>query len=245
VGTGYRWYSILFNRRVYEHRKTAERHELEYNFSLLAAVGCSFERYPGPVLSYSREHSQAAGQLRSELGIANDDHVIILHPGSGGSARDWKPGNFALLAHELRKKKYRVLITGGPGEERLVETVVSAAGAGVIPLVNRLGLKELAAFLARADLFISNSTGPLHIAAAVGTPVIGFYPPILACSPQRWGPYTDRKFVFVPDRNKCPRCQGGPCEADDCMEQIEVGRVVQEVERLVPMKRNNLAEVHS
>jgi heptosyltransferase-3 len=243
VGTGYRWYSLLFNRRVYEHRKTAERHELEYNFSLLKRIGISVDRYEKPQLVLAAHHVQAAEHIRQELGLDAGARVVVLHPGSGGSARDWSPLRFAQLGRELAQKGYRVVVTGGPGEDELVEQVVKHAGIGVLPLVNRLSVKELAAFLRMVDLFVSNSTGPLHIAAAVGTPVIGFYPPIRACSPQRWGPYTDLKTVFVPDPKACPRCHGKPCQGNDCMDLISVQEVVQCVERMLHTGRSQPVEV--
>lgn len=242
VGTGYRWYSFLLNRRVFEHRKTAEKHELEYNLSLLKAVGHSFDAYPKPTLTFSDHDSAIAGKARRELGLLQEDHVVVLHPGSGGSAREWSPRNFGLLARELRQKGYKVVVTGGPGEEELVSSVVRVAGDGVLPLAGRLMLKQLAAFCSSIDLFISNSTGPLHIAAAVGIPVIAFYPPIRACSPERWGPYTEKKVVFVPDRNKCPRCHGGSCRGNDCMDQISVSTVVEEAERILWKYRKQMEE---
>lgn len=233
VGTGYRWYSFLLNRRVYEHRKTAEKHELEYNLSLLKRIGAVFDRYEMPRLVLSDQHARVAEQIRKELGLLPGDRVIVLHPGSGGSARDWSPSRFAQLGSEIVRRGYRVVVTGGPGEDALVQRVVSDAGSGVLPLVNRLSLNELAAFLRTVDLFVSNSTGPLHIAAAMGTPVIGFYPPMRACSPQRWGPYTEKKTIFVPDPNACPRCHGRPCQGNDCMDLITVSEVMQSVERML------------
>jgi lipopolysaccharide heptosyltransferase II len=244
VGTGYRWYSFLFNRRVFEHRKTAEKHELEYNLSLLEAIGCTFDRYPAPVLALSREQHLAAELIRAELG-ANGGEVVVLHPGSGGSARDWSAEKFGLLARALRQKGFSVIVTGGPGEETLVEGIVRAGGPGVRPLVNRLSLMQLAAMVQKVGLFISNSTGPLHLAAAVGTPVIAFYPPILACSPERWGPYTDHKILFVPERAKCPRCHGGPCEGSECMDLIQVDDVLTAVDRLMTHKTNPIVKVRS
>ncbi|HEY4613373.1 MAG TPA: glycosyltransferase family 9 protein, partial [Bacteroidota bacterium] len=182
---------------------------------------------------------EAAERIRRELRLTEQDTIVVLHPGSGGSARDWSPQNFSLLARLLTQRGYRVVVTGGPGEEQLAQSVMSSAGEGVHALVNRLSLLELAAFFKNVTLVIANSTGPLHIAAAVGTPVIGFYPPIRACSPERWGPYTEKKTVFVPDRNRCPRCNGGPCEANDCMEQITVEQVVREAERMLTNHRKS------
>lgn len=100
-------------------------------------------------------------------------------------------------------------------------------------------LKVLAAFLGNAELFVSNSTGPLHIAAATGTPVIAFYPPILACSPRRWGPLSDRKAVFMADNVVCPRCKGGPCQGNDCMDQIKVGEVLNAARNLISRKERS------
>lgn len=245
VGTGYRWYSLLLNRRVYEHRKTAEKHELEYNCSLLTRIGATVERYEKPRLVLSDQHRRAAAHVRSELGLLPSDRVLVLHPGSGGSARDWSPSNFAQLGRAMIQKGYRVIVTGGPGEEALVQRVVREAGEGVQPLVNRLSLNALAAFLQTVDLFISNSTGPLHIAAAVGTPVIGFYPPIRACSPLRWGPYTEKKTVFVPDPRACPRCHGKPCRGNACMDLITVSEVLQSAEQMLRTHRSQPVEEHS
>jgi heptosyltransferase-3 len=111
--------------------------------------------------------------------------------------------------------------------------VVESSGNKAIALVNRFNLKEFAAFLSCANLFVGNSSGPLHIAAAVGTPVIGFYPDIVACSPKRWGPLSDKKVVFVPDRTKCPLCKGGDCQSSVCMDQIEVSQVMSAVRSLI------------
>jgi ADP-heptose:LPS heptosyltransferase len=245
VGTAYRWYSFLLNRRVYEHRKTAEKHELEYNYSLLKRIGIPFGAYRAPELALSERQIAAAENVRKEFGLFEHDRVVVLHPGSGGSAREWSPTRFAQLARELRQRGYTLLVSGGPGEERLVQQVVELAGEGVRPLVNRLSLKELAAFLKTVDLFVSNSTGPLHLAAAVGTPVVGFYPPVRACSPQRWGPYTTKKTVFVPDARACPRCQGKPCQGNTCMDLITVHDVLAAVERMIPRTVPPVSEVRS
>jgi heptosyltransferase-2 len=227
VGTGYRWYSFLFNRRVFEHRKTAEKHEAEYNCSLLSAAGCDVRVVPPITLPISSAAMTAALAERRRLDIADTDRVVVLHPGSGGSARDWSPENFGDLAGILADKQCTVVVTGTRQEERLVDRVVLRSGGRAKASTGRFSLKELAAFLGSAQLFIANSTGPLHIAATVGTPVIGFYPPIRECSARRWGPLTEKKILFSADSSVCPRCHGGPCQGNDCMDQITVEQVVQ------------------
>ncbi|MGB2868855.1 MAG: glycosyltransferase family 9 protein [Bacteroidota bacterium] len=229
IATGFRWYSFLFNKRVYEHRKTAAKHEAEYNLGLLAPLGCAIPKKILPVLRTTAKDRSVAANVLKELHLTGKSRIVVLHPGSGGSARDWKPENFSALAAELERRSFDVVVTGGKGEEALVRNVVERAGGKVRSLVGRLSLMELAAVVRSARVFVSNSTGTLHIAAAVGTPVVAFYPPVLVASPQRWGPLTDKKVVFVPDRNRCPLCKGGECQSNVCMDQITVAMVVEQV----------------
>ena len=233
VGSGYRWYSFLFNKRVFEHRKTATKHEFEYNLSLLKELGCDVPPGTIPTMTIPSDAMKMVVEERKRLKISNKDTMVILHPGSGGSARDWSPVNFTSLAHRFAEIGWKVVVTGAAGEEDLVQRVADASNASIGSSVGRLSLKGLAAFIKTAELFVSNSTGPLHIAAAVGTPVIGFYPPILACSPQRWGPIAKRKVVFVPDRQRCELCRGGTCRGNVCMDQISVQQVVDAARGLV------------
>ena len=82
----------------------------------------------------------------------------------------------------------------------------------------------LKALINKASVFISNSTGPMHIAAALGVHVIGFFPKILACSQKRWGPYTEKKTLFVPTID-CSNCTREQCEKLNCMNSINIGKV--------------------
>jgi heptosyltransferase-3 len=225
-GTGYRWYSFLFNRKVYEHRKSVEKHEAEYNLSLIHAAGCALPARPQVRLAISAMENVVAG-VRQSLGVTDADRLALLHPGSGGSARDWKPENFSRLAIILSQNGFRVIITGGAGDRSLVEKVSNDTGGIATPFVSTLGLRAFGAFIQSAKIFIANSTGPLHIAAAVGTPVIGFFPPVRVMSPKRWAPLTEKKVIFVPDPSRCPRCRGGRCRGNECMEQIEVHAVAE------------------
>jgi heptosyltransferase-3 len=224
VGTGYRWYSFLFNRRVYEHRKDAARHELEYNLSLLGAVGIGTPWGEiNPRIAVDRALGEKARAALAATGVRPGTKFAILHPGSGGSARDWCPEHFAALASMLADRGgLAVVITGGKGEEGLVSRVLSKCPAGVRSIVGSLDILEYAALAKMASLFVANSTGPLHIAAAVGTPVIGLYPQIRPLSAARWGPFTDRKIVFTPSGfpERCDRCTGKRGAACECMDSI-------------------------
>jgi ADP-heptose:LPS heptosyltransferase len=118
-------------------------------------------------------------------------------------------------------------------EKDLVHRVAEAMAPKPAECAGLLSLTELAALFRRARVFISNSTGPLHIAAAAGTPVVGMYPPILQCSPVRWGPWTAKRKIFQPDSAQCALCKGGPCTSDVCMDQISVDAVVAGIQELL------------
>ena len=231
VGTGYRWYSFLFNNRVFEHRKHAVHHELEYNLHLLGAIGCSSDGIDvTPSIEVHPAVTRKVVNLLKNIGVHETDKFVILHPGSGRSARDWSLQNFGMLGKRLSQlPDMKVIVTGGKAEQALVDRVQSIIGAQALSLVNVFTLREFSALAKRSSLFIANSTGPIHIAAAVGTPVIGFYPQIPVLSSARWGPYTEQKIIFTPkdkptDCKKCLRDKNGTCE---CMDSISVDEVYQ------------------
>ncbi|MBI5463734.1 MAG: lipopolysaccharide heptosyltransferase II [Ignavibacteriales bacterium] len=235
VGSGYRWYSFLFNRRVYEHRKTAERHEAEYNVSLISGLGFEAGPMTPPRIQLSGDEKAEARKLWTQLGLRSQKPLAILHPGSCGSARDWKPERFVELATSLRERFFQVVMTGSGSEREFIERLAKESGALV--LAGSLTLRSLAAFIETASVFVSNSTGPLHMAAAVGTPVVAFYPPVKAMSPARWGPLAERKRIFVPSPEKCPLCKGGACRSNVCMDQIEVPNVVEAIQTLLAERK--------
>ncbi len=234
VGTGFRWYSFLFNKRIYEHRRDARRHEVEYNLNLLTTIG--IEPMPEPGFEFTVDAS-AERKVQEKLTSDGVERFAVLHAGSGGSARDWSISNFARLGDEIRQQLgMSIILTGGANEAELVSTLASSM---IGPSMNYTGLfsiTELGALFKRASLFVSNSTGPLHIASMMGTPVVAFYPPIIQCSPVRWGPYTDKKKVYTADNAACTLCHGGPCRSNICMEQITVEQVMTGIRELVNEK---------
>ena len=230
IGTGYRYYSFLFNRKVYEHRKDAKRHELEYNLNLLHQLDCPLPQSqwrPEFYIDIPMETQHYIEGLLQSFGVDLKNKIVIIHPGSGGSAREWPLENFGMLAGKLTKERnVQIIVTGSEGEKAQVEEVVKCTQGNAIALAGKLRLKELAALIRSASLFVSNSTGPLHIAVAVGTPVVGLYPQITAMGPQRWGPYTDVKRVLVPEMAvDCTECSGNKGELCACMASITVEQV--------------------
>jgi len=224
IGTGYRYYSILFNKRVYEHRKDAKKHEVEYNLRLLQELGCQVNGTPEFHIHISDLQKKEIRGIAETANIDLGRSYAIIHPGSGGSARDWSTRKFGELAERLHSEmNLQVIVTGTDSENEKVNEVVRGANRNAIPLAGKMDLRQFAALIRGAALFVSNSTGPIHVAAAMGTPVIGLYPQHTPMSAKRWGPYTSKKRVFVPARPlECTDCIAQNLPQCNCMDTIEV-----------------------
>lgn len=230
IGSGYRWYSFLFNKKIYEHRKISEHHELEYNIRLLKAIGVEEEVSPSTVLfnlhssPLSRQFVEKEFSSRS-VNLLNK--LIIIHPGSGGSSIDLPPDHMKRLVYLMAQElDVEILITGSKTEKELCESLV--VNEKTKNLSGLFDLPELIALIEKSDLMIANSTGPIHIAAALGKHVIGFYPKIISCSDKRWGPYTNNKKIFSPTID-CNNCTRKTCEELDCMRSINIDDVLKSV----------------
>ena len=226
IGTGYRWYSVLFNSKVYEHRKYGDKHELEYNINLLANLGIYVKDISKKIkfhLQIDGDSSETINSILSQMGFKSGNKIIIVHPGSGGSSVDLPKEKLIELTRLLNSlENISIIITGSKSESELCKEF--EISNSVINLSGILNLSLLKALINKASVFISNSTGPMHIAAALGVHVIGFFPKILACSQKRWGPYTEKKTLFVPTID-CSNCTREQCEKLNCMNSIDIGKV--------------------
>ena len=233
VGTAYRFYSALFTTRVREHRRSAARHEIAYNLSLVEALAPLKRRdyLPGIVLPESaKAYARAA---LSERGLA-PGAFVAMHPGSARSARNLPLEGYAHLADIIeRDLGIRVLVTAGAQEASLVRRINHLRKSQSISLVGAPGLLELAAVISEARLFLSGSTGPMHLAGAVGTPTLSFFSPVRSCSPRRWQPVGQHKRVILPPVPECPTCINEKCGYFDCMTRIEIGTIVEGVKDLL------------
>ncbi len=233
IGTGYRWYSLLFNQKVYEHRKDAERHELEYNVNLLGKLGIK-NAVTEENISYDLTVDEVS--LQNIIKILIDEKfdlhkpIIIVHPGSGGSSIDLPVNKFAELVKKLVDDNFQIILTGSKNEIELCEKIKSSNK--VKNFAGRFNLDELTALISISAMFISNSTGPIHIAAAFGKYTVGFYPKIVSCSQKRWGPYTNKKLVYEP-KIDCKNCTSEQCEKLNCMESIDLNKVYSDIKKLL------------
>ena len=188
IGPASKWYSVFFNRRIWQHRSEGAKHEADYNLDLLAPLGVSFQRTATRLELTPEEKAWARSFLESNR-ISFRKPVMGLHPGSGGSSARWPLTHFMELGDRLQEAGYDVVVTGGPGEDYQNIMIDNMRRIPVFVAAGSISIRQLASILSCLNLVVSNSTGPLHMAVAVGVPTVSVYSPIPTCHPRRWGPY--------------------------------------------------------
>ena len=196
IGSGRRLISILFTHRIYKSRKNNLRNEAKCNFDLLVPLDVLRGSLAPEVFLTSAEEIWGADRLKE---FDRGGPSIVLHPGSGGSAFYWPLANFLELARELASDGIYPIFTGSELEARIINEAAEREGLDIISLAGETDLRQLAAILKSADLVVANSTGPLHLAAAVGTRTVGIFPDSHEMSPRRWAPPVDNTVILTPD----------------------------------------------
>ena len=202
VGTGYRLYSALFSHSVNERRRAGEHHELEYALSFAHRIGASpaSERFPLQVPVSARGRADA---WLAKSGVR--EPYVLIHPGTGGSCPAWPVESFLTLSTHVAAGGRPVVFSIGPADDA-VRRALDRSPAEVRDLPRTdAGIQELAALIQRAAAVVSNSTGPLHLAAALDVPALGFYAPWATCGVTRWGPYSSNGWALVADREEARR----------------------------------------
>lgn len=200
-----------------DHR---QMHEIQRRLSIAAQVG-AHTLDSSMELFLSEEEERIATHFLASLNISSHFPLIILHPGAKDRFKQWPVSHFIELAHLLiRNLDCRVIVTGTPSERPLVESIVSHV-KGATP-ATELPLLATAALIKRADLMISNDTGPMHIGFAVNTPTIGLF---TATDPNRCGPYLVKNALPIVKKATCSPCLRKQCREPFCLLQIGVREV--------------------
>ncbi len=197
-------------------------HRIERYLALLAPLGIA-TRYAQPLVHFDEE---AAREMERSLPERRGDGpLVVIHPGTSRFAafKRWLPARYAIVADRLIEEfGAHVLVTWGPGDRHLAEQVVllMKRPGTLAPRTERL--QELVCLVSRADLFIGSDTGPMHLAAAAGTPVVALFGPK---DPTQSGPYCSRSLV-VTGTAPCRPCTRRRCRDPRCMTSISSGQVL-------------------
>jgi len=215
-------YRLLSDWQVETEPAQGIRHEVQRHLDLVAAIGAQASdkrlslRVPARAMA-------AVGQRLKAIGIPAGERFIVLHPGATAPSRRYPVEHFAAAARELVARGHTVVLTGGPGERELCAELMAQCGSELPNLAGALSLGELVALIARAQLLIGNNSGPAHIAAAVGTPVVDLY----ALTNPQHTPWQVPARVLSHDV-ECKYCYKSVCPAGHhrCLREIAPARVV-------------------
>jgi heptosyltransferase I len=176
----------LFNERVETHGA----HVIEQDVEIASAVAGDELAAVDAVLPFDPEAERwCYAQLAPPAAKTAPRPVALINPGAGWGAKRWPPERYAEVAQGLADRRFRVLVNAGPGEEALAAPIVATGAASVLSAT----LPQLIALTRRIALCIAGDTGPLHLASAMGRPVVGIYGPT---DPSRNGPYGTRARVL-------------------------------------------------
>jgi ADP-heptose:LPS heptosyltransferase len=190
---------LLATHRLWLRRTHPPIHESEFALAFVHKLGGA-----GVMANLApRLHVDAATQeriavrIRRELGAGGP--LFAVHPGNGGSAYNWPLGHYVELINRLARQA-RVLLTGGPAERPLLESIrgrLARLTENRVAVLTDLQLPELAAALRLATSLTVSSTGPMHLAGLLGTPVVALFSPHPAHSPLKWAPLGSGHTLFV------------------------------------------------
>jgi ADP-heptose:LPS heptosyltransferase len=202
------------------HHVPDDLHEVERSLSLAAAMG-----YPLPTGDDAR--------LRVTDAPVRGRGPVVVHPGASVAARTWAPTRWSALVRAVVESGRRVVVTGGESEAELASAVAAAGGPSARVAVTR-DLSALLAALAAADAVVVGNTGPAHLAAALGTPVVSLFPPTVPAA--RWRPWRVPHVLLGEQSIPCAGCRARMCPipGQPCLAPITPALVLAAIDRLAP-----------
>src|SRR5215218_1749882 len=209
------------------HRVDEDLHEVERGLSLAATLGYRLPEGDDGRLRVRRDRVADTPEL--------EGRYVVVHPGASAPARAWTPERHAALVDALVEGGRRVVVTGGDDERSLTSLVAGGPRDGVVDLGGRVELAGLAEVLAGAEAVVVGNTGPAHLAAAVGTPVVSLFSPVVPAA--RWRPW-GVPLVLLGDQDAAcagSRARACPVPGHPCLDRVPVAEVVAAVERLAPL----------
>ncbi len=222
--------SFLLTHGISRKKEVLQTHRIHYYQELLRILGIQKDCSP-PHLHLREQERRDGEAILKAKGLSDGRLLIGINPGATyGLAKCWSPDRFGELGKKLSQRwKAQVLIFGKEGEREIARKILKYLGSEGIDLTGQTTLLQLAALLEKCSLLVTNDTGTMHVASAVGTPVVAIFGPT---DPNATGPYGEGH-VVVKKEISCSPCFKRICPTDHrCMEGI----TVEEVEEVVSKK---------
>lgn len=210
------------------HRVDEDMPEAERALSLARAAG--YDLPPG-----DSGRLAVCGPLPRVRHLVDGRRYVVVHPAASVPARTWSGERWARAVEELGAAGHEVVVTGGPGDRELTAV---AAGSAARDLGGRTDVAQLAAVLAGAAVVVAPNTGPAHLAAAVGTPVVSLFAPVVSAA--RWAPYGVPCSLLGDQNAPCrdTRARDCPVAGHPCLNAVAPGEVLAAVRRLAAAQRH-------
>lgn len=225
---------FLLTKRIDDKKSLGEKHELDYTLDALKAIG--LRGMDRSLFVPVTDSAQCA--VDAKLKIAGYDGfrpLLAIHPGASCPSKKWPAARFASLADMLKKRyDFQIVLIAGPNDTREAAELKNNLKCRVIDLSGSTSVAELAALLKMCRLFISNDSGPVHIASAVGTPcVVIFGRKQPGLGPKRWGPAGKSDIVLHKDAG-CAVCLAHDCKNGfKCLSAVTVEDAFNAVDNMI------------
>ena len=219
IGTTNRLYHwSTCNKLVKFSRKKSHLHEAQLNLKLLKPFGINEDVAIEEIGSLYGLKKIESLNKDFEVLLDKTKYNLILHPKSSKSAREWGLNNFELLISILDKTRYKIFISGSAEEGVLLKPFFDKVAGAVTNITGKFSLSQFISFIAQCDGIVGCSTGPLHIAAALGKDALGIYAPLKGINAERWAPVGKNAQVFQLNK-ACTDCYKNkmPCH---CIEEV-------------------------
>ncbi len=204
---------------------------------LVALSGCDAGDSQLEFPLYAGDYAEAAALLRALPSGEHGEPRIGLHAGARPSSRRWPARYFAEVGDELaRRYGAQVVLTAGPGEETTTQIVAEHMHTSALNLAGKTSIGGLGALISQLDLFISNDTGPAHLAQAVGCPTIILFGP---ASYRRWAPLDQTRYIALRNPVPCSPCDYWDCPIDHpCLRGLHPSVVLEHAEKILESKKH-------
>ncbi len=226
--------SFLLTDRIKHTKQLGQKHELEYALDLARYLGIE-PKDNNIFLSVKPAAEARVEELLKEEGIGKNDKLLAIHPAASCPSKVWPNERFAEVADRLiAKYGFKAVVVSGPRDLTLARNVIRHMRSPAVNLAGKTSVGELAALLKRCSLFISNDSGPVHIAAAVGAPVVSIFGRSQkGLSPLRWGP-VGKKSMVLHKNVGCIECLAHNCvKGFACLKAITVDNVIEAADILL------------
>ena len=217
----------LLTDRLKHEKQLGAKHEAEYNLDLLRYLGINCGR-PQLHMPIKQESERWAAELLKVNDIGAVDKLLGIHPAASCPSKIWPPERFAEVADRLSQKYgFKTVIVAGPRDTEKAKIMQEHMRTPALNLAGKVSVSQLASILKRCDLFISNDSGPVHIATAVATPVISIFGRAqIGLGPMRWGPLGQKDKYLHKDAG-CITCLAHNCvRGFACLKSISVDDVI-------------------